>query len=258
MTQAVPNAPLANGRAIPVLGFGTWQITGEAAYQSVRTALEVGYRHIDTATMYQNEGEVGRAVADSGVPREDIFITTKLPPRRASRARDTLDASRKALGTDYVDLWLIHWPPSRNGAPELWQEFLKARDEGLTRSVGVSNYSVAQLDRLQQASGEMPVVNQIPWSTREHDPGILAESRRRNVVLEGYSVLKNSNLRSQALTELAAKYQVTPAQVLLRWHLEHGIVMIPKSVDRQRIATNFDLFGFSLTPDEVERIDRSK
>jgi 2,5-diketo-D-gluconate reductase A len=258
MTHAVPKAALADGHEIPVLGFGTWQITGEEAYRSVRTALEVGYRHIDTATMYQNEGEIGRAVADSGVPREDIFITTKLPPRRAGRARETLDASLAALGTDYVDLWLIHWPPSRNGAPDLWQDFLKARDEGLARSVGVSNYSIEQLDRLQQATGEMPVVNQIPWSTREHDPGILAESRRRNVVLEGYSVLKNSNLRSKALAELAEKYHVTPVQVLLRWHLEHGIVMIPKSVDPQRIASNFDLFGFTLTPDEVERIDQTK
>jgi 2,5-diketo-D-gluconate reductase A len=258
MTHAVPKATLADGREIPVLGFGTWQITGEQAYQSVRTALEVGYRHIDTATMYQNESEVGRAVADSGIPREDIFITTKLPPRRAGRARETLDASRKALGTDYVDLWLIHWPPNRNGAPDLWQEFLDARGDDLARSVGVSNYSVEQLDRLQQATGEMPVVNQIPWSTGEHDPGILTESRRRKVVLEGYSVLKNSNLRSKVLTELAGKYGVTPVQVLLRWHLEHDIVMIPKSVDPERIASNFDLFGFSLTPDEVQRIDQSK
>jgi len=241
-----------------VLGFGTWQITGEQAYQSVRTALEVGYRHIDTATIYQNEREVGRAVADSGVPREDIFITTKLPPRRAGRARETLDASLKALGTDQVDLWLIHWPPGRSGAPELWQEFIKVRDEGLARAVGVSNYSVEQLDRLQQATGEMPAVNQIPWSTREHDPRVLAESRQRGVVLEGYSVLKNSNLRSKVLVELAGKYAVTPVQVLLRWHLEHDIVMIPKSVDPQRIASNFDIFGFSLTPDEVQRIDQSR
>ena len=237
-----------------MLGFGTWQITGEQAYQSVRTALEVGYRHIDTATIYQNEREVGRAVADSGVPREDIFITTKLPPRRAGRARETLDASLKALGTDQVDLWLIHWPPGRSGAPELWQEFIKVRDEGLARAVGVSNYSVEQLDRLQQATGEMPAVNQIPWSTREHDPRVLAESRQRGVVLEGYSVLKNSNLRSKVLVELAAKYGVTPVQVLLRWHLEHGIVMIPKSVDPERIASNFDLFGFTLTADEIERV----
>ena len=241
-----------------MLGFGTWQITGEQAYQSVRTALEVGYRHIDTATIYQNEREVGRAVADSGVPREDIFITTKLPPRRAGRARETLDASLKALGTDQVDLWLIHWPPGRSGAPELWQEFIKVRDEGLARAVGVSNYSVEQLDRLQQATGEMPAVNQIPWSTREHDPRVLAESRQRGVVLEGYSVLKNSNLRSKVLVELAGKYAVTPVQVLLRWHLEHDIVMIPKSVDPQRIASNFDIFGFSLTPDEVQRIDQSR
>jgi diketogulonate reductase-like aldo/keto reductase len=208
--------------------------------------------------MYQNEREVGRAVADSGLPREDVFITTKLPPRRAGRARETLDASLQALGTDHVDLWLIHWPPGRSGAPELWQEFIKVRDEGLARAVGVSNYSVDQLDRLQQATGEMPAVNQIPWSMREHDPRVLAESRRRGVVLEGYSVLKNSNLRSKVLVELAGKYGVTPVQVLLRWHLEHDIVMIPKSVDPQRIASNFDIFGFSLTPDEVERIDKAK
>jgi 2,5-diketo-D-gluconate reductase A len=257
MTQAVPNAQLSTGAEIPVLGFGTWQLTGDQAYRSVRTALDVGYRHIDTATMYKNEREVGRAVADSGVPREDVFITTKLPPSRSGKARETLDASLKALGTDHVDLWLIHWPPNRSGAPELWQEFLKLRDEGLARVVGVSNYGIEQLDRLKQATGEMPAVNQIPWSTREHDPRVLAESRQRGVVLEGYSVLKNSDLRSQVLRELAAKYQVSPAQVLLRWHLEHDIVMIPKSADPQRIAGNFDLFGFSLTSDEVARIDQS-
>ncbi len=257
MTQAIPHATLSNGVEIPVVGFGTWQITGNQAYESVRTALDVGYRHIDTATMYQNESEVGRAVRDSGVPREEIFITTKLPPRLGGKARATLDASLTGLGTDHVDLWLIHWPPNRSGAPDLWQEFLKVRDEGLARAVGVSNYSTALLDKLHKATGEMPAVNQIPWSTSEHDPKVLAESRERGVVLEGYSVLKNSNLRSPVLAEIANAHAVTPTQVLLRWHLEHDIVMIPKSVDPARIAANLDLFGFSLTPDEVARIDKA-
>jgi 2,5-diketo-D-gluconate reductase A len=256
MTSAIPAATLSTGAEIPVVGFGTWQITGRQAYESVRSALDAGYRHIDTATMYGNEAEVGRAVHDSGVPREQLFITTKLPPSRIGHERETLTASLKGLDTDYVDLWLIHWPPGRSAAPEAWQQLLAARDEGLVRTPGVSNYSLTQLDQLLKATGEMPAVNQIPWSPGEHDPHVLAGARERGVVLEGYSVLKSTDLRSPVLRRLADKYHVTPAQVVLRWHLEHGIVMIPKSVDPERMRANLDLFGFTLTPDEVAEVDK--
>src|SRR5258705_178819 len=186
MTQATPNVTLQGGAEMPVVGFGTWQITGRRGYDATRAALNVGYRHIDTATMYNNENEIGRAVRDSGLAREELFITTKLPPSRIGKEHETLTASLKALGTDHVDLWLIHWPPNRSAAPETWRELLAARDEGLARAVGVSNYSTAQIDKLIKSSGEAPAVNQIPWSPPEHNQRRLDEHRERGVVVEGY------------------------------------------------------------------------
>jgi 2,5-diketo-D-gluconate reductase A len=245
---------LTAGGALPLVGFGTWQLRGKQAYEATRYALEVGYRHIDTATMYGNEAEVGRAIRDSGVPREEIFVATKLPPSNAGRERATIAASLKALGTDYVDLWLIHWPPREAGLPS-WREFLAAQSEGLARAVGVSNYDLDQLDLLAEATGVMPAVNQIPWSPHEHDPGVQAGHRQRKVVLEGYSPLKGTRLGHPVLAEIAERHGVTPSQVVLRWHLEHQIPVIPRSSKRERIAANFDLSGFTLSADEVARID---
>jgi 2,5-diketo-D-gluconate reductase A len=246
---------LPGGGSMPLLGFGTWQITGKEAYEAVKHALSVGYRHLDTATMYDNEDQVGRALRDSGVPREEVFVTTKLPPRAVSRARRTIEESLRALGTDHVDLWLIHWPPNGRARPDTWRELLATRDEGLARAVGVSNYSTAQLDELIEATGEAPAVNQIKWSPPLYDAATVREHRERGVVLEGYSPFRAGNLRDPALAEIAATHRVTPAQVVLRWHVEHGIVVIPKSVRPERIESNFDLFGFSLSADEVARID---
>ena len=239
---------------MPMIGFGTWRLRGRQAYQAVRTALDCGYRHVDTATMYRNEEETGRAIRDSGLDRKDVFITTKLPGEGAGRERATLDASLRALDTDHVDLWLVHWPP-RGASPPVWRELLALRDEGLARAVGVSNYSVAQIDELTEATGEAPAVNQIPWSPSQHDPKLLAAMRERDVVVEGYSPLKGTNLRSPVLAEIAARRGVTPAQVVLRWHVQHQITVIPKSADPGRIAANIDLFGFTLSADEVARID---
>jgi diketogulonate reductase-like aldo/keto reductase len=255
MTQKIPTVPVGDGVAIPVVGFGTWQIKGRQAYESVRQALELGYRHLDTATLYGNEAEVGRAVRDSGVDRAELFITTKLQPRDAGRERKTIEGSLRALDTGYVDLWLIHWPTGRDALVGTWERFLEIRDAGLARSVGVSNYGVDQLDRLAAATGEMPPVNQVSWSPVRHDPAALAAHRERGVVVEGYSSLKGADLRDPVLTGIADRHGVTAAQVVLRWHLEHGIVMIPKSVHRERMAANLDLFGFTLDADEVARID---
>ncbi len=253
--RAASTITLADGVAMPLIGFGTWQLRGRPAYEAVRYALEVGYRHIDTATMYGNEAEVGRALADSGLDREDVFVTTKLPPGRAGSERQTIEASLRALGTSYVDLWLIHWPPRGRAGTPTWREFLAVRDDGLARSAGVSNYSPAEIDDLAAATGEAPPVNQIPWSPGRHSPRELAAFRDRGVVIEGYSPLKGTNLGNRVLTEIASAHGVGPAQVVLRWHLEHGIPVIPKSSHRDRIAANFALEGFSLTPDEVTRID---
>jgi diketogulonate reductase-like aldo/keto reductase len=223
---------------------------------AVRHALQAGYRHLDTATIYRNEAEVGRAIADSGLDRGDIIITTKLPPGNAGRARVTIAESLRALGTSYVDLWLVHWPPRRGSSPRLWQEFLAIRDEGLCRAVGVSNYSVAEIDELIAATGERPAVNQIPWSPSQYDPALLAAHAERQVAVEGYSSLKNTRLRNPVLAEIAAAYGVTPAQVVLRWHLELGIIVIPKSARPERIESNLDLFSFSLTADDMARLNQ--
>jgi 2,5-diketo-D-gluconate reductase A len=247
---------LADGVELPLVGFGTWQVSGRRGYDAIRLALEAGYRHIDTATMYANETEVGQAVRDSGIPREDVFITTKLPPERAGRARDTIAASLRALKMSYVDLWLIHWPPRGRASVGAWQDFITARDGGLVRSIGVSNYSTTQIDELAKETGVTPTVNQIPWSPWEHNPTRLEELRQRGVVLEGYSPFKRSDLSDRTLADIAAAHDVTPAQVVLRWHLQHGIVVIPKSVKPERIRTNFDVFGFALSGDEMARMDR--
>jgi 2,5-diketo-D-gluconate reductase A len=250
-----PAVALDPGGPMPLLGLGTWQMTGGRCQAAVRHALEVGYRHLDTATIYRNERDVGRAVRDSGVPREQLFVTTKLPPGDAGRERRTLDNSLRALGMDYVDLWLVHWPPPARALVSTWKELLAVRDQGLVRAVGVSNYSTAQLDELIAATGEAPQVNQVPWAPALYDAALADAHRQRGVALEGYSPFKNTDLRHPVLAEIAARHQVTPAQVVLRWHLDHEVVVIPKSATPERIAANFDVFGFSLTDEELHRID---
>jgi diketogulonate reductase-like aldo/keto reductase len=247
--------PLNSGGKIPLLGFGTWQITGASARDAVRTALETGYRHIDTATIYRNEQDVGAAIRDSGLDRTEIFVTTKLPPSLAGRARATIEESLRLLGTDYVDLWLIHWPPDDDASPKTWKAMLAAREDGLAKAVGVSNYDPAQIDELVETAGEAPAVNQVPWSPQQYDEKRLAHSRERGVVLEGYSPFKGSNLKDPVLRNIAEAHEVTTAQVIVRWHIEHEIVVIPKSATPERIASNFDVWNFSLTPDDVARID---
>jgi 2,5-diketo-D-gluconate reductase A len=254
MTE-IPVVDLGRGVAMPIVGFGTWQMQGQQAQVAVRHALQAGYRHLDTATIYRNETEVGRAIAGSGLDRSDIFITTKLPPGNAGHAWATIEESLRALGTGYVDLWLVHWPPRRKASPQLWREFLAIRDEGLCRAVGVSNYSVAEIDELIAATGERPAVNQIPWSPAQYDPALLAAHAERKVAVEGYSSLKNTRLRNPVLAEIAAAHGVTPAQVVLRWHLELGVIVIPKSARPERIESNLDLFSFSLTADDMARLN---
>jgi 2,5-diketo-D-gluconate reductase A len=253
MTE-IPVMKLGGGVAMPMVGFGTWQLQGQSAYEATRHAVAAGYRHIDTATMYRNEDQIGRAIADSGVDRAEVFVTTKLPPGNAGRAHATIAESVKALRTDYVDLWLVHWPPRSRDLVLVWRDFLAIRDEGLTRAVGVSNYSVRQIDDLIQATGEGPAVNQIPWSPSRYDPVLLAAHAERGVAVEGYSPLKGTRLRDRTLTEIAAKYGVTAAQVVLRWHLEIGVIVIPKASRPEHIEQNLDLFGFSLTQEEVARL----
>jgi diketogulonate reductase-like aldo/keto reductase len=246
---------LASGAKMPLLGLGTWQAQGRDAVRAVRDALEVGYRHVDTATMYGNEREVGRAIAESDVRRAEIFVTTKLPQSRPGRERETLEESLSALGVDYVDLWLIHWPPGGQARPDVWERLLELQAEGRARDVGVSNYSLRQIDELEQATGHLPAVNQIEWSPALFDREVLEGHRRRGVQVEGYSPLRTMNLRDPQLAQIAGSHGVTPAQVVLRWHVEHRVVAIPKSTSPERIAENAAIFDFQLTPSEMQTLD---
>ena len=257
MTEAAANpaVELPGGVSMPMTGFGTWQLRGRAGREALRNALEVGYRHIDTATMYGNEADVGHALAASGLARDEVFVTTKLPSGRAGRERATLAASLRALGTSYVDLWLVHWPPPGRTLIQVWCEFLALRDEGRARAIGVSNYTLAQIDRLIKATGQAPAVNQISWSPGRYDAALLAAHRERGVAVEGYSPLKRTNLASPVLTEIAAAHGATPAQIVLRWNLEHGVTVLVKSAHPERIVANIEALRLSLDPDEVARID---
>jgi diketogulonate reductase-like aldo/keto reductase len=246
---------LVSGTKMPLLGLGTWQARGRDALEAVRKALALGYRHIDTATIYGNEHQVGQALAESGLAREEIFVTTKLPPSRAGEERATLSESLVALRLDHVDLWLIHWPPPGGARPDVWERLLDLQAEGLATEVGVSNYSIRQIDELERATGRLPAVNQIEWGPALFDRDVLAAHRSLGVQLEGYSPLRTTNLRDARLVQIAEAHRRTPAQVVLRWHIEHRIVVIPKSTHAERIAENADIFDFELTRAEMAQLD---
>jgi 2,5-diketo-D-gluconate reductase A len=246
-------AVLSRG-SMPLLGFGTWQIKGQQASRATATALEAGYRHLDTATVYGNEGEVGRGLAQSGVARDDVFVTTKCPPNHAGDALDTLRRSLDLLGTDHVDLWLIHWP-GRGSQVELWRSFVEAREQGLARDIGVSNFDVGMIDEVTEATGTAPAVNQIEWSPLLYDASVLRAHRERGITLEGYSALRGGTLDHPAIVSIAQRLGRTPAQVIIRWHLQHGVVVIPKSRNADRIRSNADVGGFDLTDDDLSTLD---
>ncbi len=255
-TGDVPAVTLMSGSRMPLVGFGTWKLRGHQAHQAVLAALAAGYRHIDTATMYGNEDEVGKALRDSGLPRDEVFLTTKIRPSDAIRARAILKSSLRALGTDYLDLWLVHWPSSQSGqSRQLWNELIAMQADGQVRDVGVSNYHLAQLDDLIKSSGQAPAVNQIHWNPARFSAAVLAGHAERGVRLQGYSPLKDTNLGNPVLTGVADAHGVSAAQVVLRWHLEHGIAVIPKSSHPDRIKANIDVVGFALTEEEVASID---
>lgn len=244
-----------SGGRMPLLGFGTWQIKGRAAVASTEAALEAGYRHVDTATIYGNEAEVGRALRDSGVARDAVFVTTKCPPHLAGREIDTLKQSLDMLGTDHVDLWLIHWPADDGLGLGIWEKFVEARELGLAKDIGVSNYTAEQIDRLVAATGVKPVVNQIKWSPLLFKPHVLEQHRERDIALEGYSALRGGTLENATIREVADRVGRTPAQVIVRWHLQHGVIAIPKSTKVERIRSNADVAGFELSADDMAALD---
>jgi 2,5-diketo-D-gluconate reductase A len=247
---------LASGAPMPLLGFGTWQIKGDDAVTATAAALDAGYRHLDTATVYGNEAQVGRALGESGVARDDVFVTTKCPPNRAGEERKVLEESLAALGADHLDLWLIHWDVQDPDARlAMWRALIGARDDGLVRDIGVSNYSVEMIDALVTDTGVTPSVNQIEWSPYLFDAALLEEHRARGIVLEGYSALRNGTLTDPTITGIAERLGRTPAQVIIRWHVQHGVVVIPKSTKPERIRSNAAVAGFELSADDMTAID---
>ncbi|WP_461167302.1 aldo/keto reductase [Tsukamurella serpentis] len=255
---SVPSVPLHSGTAIPALGFGVWQVPDADAHRAVAEALRVGYRSIDTAAVYQNEPGTGRAIAESGLPREQIFLTTKLwnSDQGFDETLRAVDASLDRLGTDYLDLYLIHWPvPEYDRYIDTFKAFERIRDEGRARAIGVSNFRVEDLRRVIDETGTVPAVNQI-----ELHPGLPQDELRafhaeHGIVTEAWSPLgQGQSLTDPVIAEVAAEHGVTPAQAVLRWHLQLGNVVIPKSVTPARIAENFDVFGFELTGEQMRRI----
>jgi 2,5-diketo-D-gluconate reductase A len=249
-----PAAELTNGR-MPLLGFGTWQITNAEAPKATAVALEAGYRHIDTATAYRNESGIGKALAAADLDRDALFLTTKLPPENVGRERQTIEASLKNLGVDYVDLWLVHWPPNGHASPQTWEKLIQAQQDGLARSIGVSNYSLKQIDELTAATGVTPQVDQIRWGPPLYDQSVVSGLEEKDVVLEGYSPFKVTNLKDPTLVSIAQRYDATTAQIIVAWHIGHGFVVIPKSVHPERIAANAAGVRIQLTAEEIADLD---
>ena len=238
-----------------MIGFGTWDVKPPDAYRAVRTALDAGYRHVDTAYGYFNEGDVGKAVADSGLARDEVFITTKIPSRRVGFEEETIAASLRRLRTDYVDLWLIHDPPEGEKSERLWEFLIGVRERGNARTIGVSNYSTVQIDSIAKATGVMPAVNQIRWTPAVFDRQRLEDVRDRDIQLEGFGAIRRTRLDEPALVEIAAAHGLTTAQVLLRWCIDHGVIALARSTKPERIAANLDVWNFALTPSELDVID---
>jgi 2,5-diketo-D-gluconate reductase A len=245
---------LPDGRQLPLLGLGVWQVpNGRECETAVRWALELGYRHIDTAQAYGNEESVGRALRASGVPRDEVFITTKFAPSRSDPAAEAAP-SLKRLGVDQVDLYLVHWP--RGGPTRAWPGMERALELGYTRSIGISNFSAAELDALLDVAAAPPIVNQVQFSAFEHRRGLLDACRRHDVVLEAYSPLGTGRyLSKRAVKKVAKQAGRTPAQVLLRWCVQRGVPALAKSTRRERIAENIGIFDFALSDEQMRELD---
>jgi len=239
-----------DGRDIPQLGFGVFQISTDDIVPAVTTALECGYRHIDTAAIYGNEEGVGQAIAQSGVPRDELFVTTKVwnSEQGYDSALRALEGSLARLGLDSVDLYLIHWPaPARDLYLDTWRALEKARADGLTRSIGVSNFHANHLHRLQSEATVLPAVNQIELHPTLAQPELAQVHRDLGVLTESWSPLgQAADLDNPTVTDIARRLERTPAQVVIRWHLQQGFVVIPKSITPERIKANADVFDFEL------------
>ena len=245
---------LADGNEIPLVGLGVWQVpNGAECVDAVRWALELGYRHIDTAQAYGNEESVGQGLRESGVPREEVFITTKFFPTRKNPVAE-LERSLQRLGVDYVDLYIVHWP--EGGPTWAWPRMERAREAGYARSIGVSNFGVDDLRQLLATATVPPVVDQVQFSPYEYRKAVLDSCRQNGIALEAYSPLGTGrHLTSDTVARIARRHERTAAQVLLRWCIERGIPVIPKSTHRERIAENAQLFDFRLSDQDIAELD---
>jgi diketogulonate reductase-like aldo/keto reductase len=262
----VPTIALNTGAAMPQLGFGVWQVPDEEAVSAVRTAIEAGYRSIDTAAAYENEEGVGKAIASSKVPRDELFVTTKLwnGDHGYDAALRAFDLSLDKLGLDHVDLYLVHWPlPAKDAYVETWKALQKVHDEGRARAIGVSNFQIPHLRRLLEETDVVPAVNQIELHPHLQQEDLRAFHAEHGIATEAWSPLAKGGelLKDETITRLAAEHDRTPAQVVLRWHIQIGNVVIPKSVTPSRIRENIDVFDFELSEDDlaaIARLDRGE
>ena len=260
MTQ-VPNITLNDGNTIPQLGFGVFQIKPEDTADAVKTALDIGYRHIDTAEMYGNEKEVGEGIRASGIPRDEIFVTSKLNNsfHEPDAARKAFDTTLSDLGFDYIDLFLIHWPlPTQYGGDYVstWNTMIEFAKSGRSKSVGVSNFQVEHLERLAKETELVPAVNQIEVHPYLANDTVRKYGKDHGIATEAWSpIAQGKVLDDPVITDLAAEVSKTPAQVVLRWHIQRGDIIFPKSVTPKRVQENFALFDFELDSDAVATID---
>ena len=258
-TSQVPLLDLGDAGQIPQLGFGVFQVPPEDTAAVVSRALATGYRHIDTAAAYRNEAGVGEAVRASGLDRDEIFVTTKCfnNDHGYDEATDALEASLDRLGLDYVDLYLIHWPvPARDKYVDTWNAFIELRSQGVIRSIGVSNVQPPHVERLVSETGVTPSVNQVELHPLFQQAGLRREHERLGVLTEAWSPLAQGEvLDDPVIVKIAEDHGKTAGQVVIRWHLQLGNVVIPKSVTEERIEQNFDVFDFDLSDDEMARIE---
>jgi 2,5-diketo-D-gluconate reductase A len=257
---SIPTVALSDGVEIPQLGFGVFQVPPEDTQEAVEEALADGYRHIDTAAAYRNEAGVGAALAAVGLPRDEVFVTTKL--WNSEQGHDStlaaFDKSLERLGLDHVDLYLIHWPmPTEDRYLDTWHAFEKVQDEGRVRSIGVSNFRIEDLERLREEAERLPSVNQIELHPRLQQVALRAWHAEHGVATEAWSPLaQGALLDDETIATVAAHHHKTPAQTILRWHLQLGNVVIPKSVTPERIRENIDIFDFELSEDDMAAIAR--
>ncbi len=253
-----PLIGLNDGRPMPQLGLGVWQSPRDVTAQAVRAALDAGYRSVDTAAIYRNEAEVGEGVRASGLDRAEVFVTTKLwnDDQGYDSALRALDASLKRLGMDYVDLYLIHWPaPNQDRYLDAWKALLRLREDGKARSIGVSNFAAPHLERIIGETGVAPAVNQVELHPRFQQAELRALHERLSVATESWSPLGQGGLLADPVAaKVAARHRRTPAQAIVRWHLDLGLIVIPKSVTPSRIAQNFEVFDFKLEAQDLAEL----